>query len=74
MDFEQEFKTEHDSLRVGAGVDVGAADKEQTACIVITDPPSGLEIGIDCMTYETGELKRILLRQRPSILHVCCRS
>ena len=28
--------------------------RTNTAVIVITDPPQGIEIGIDCMTYETG--------------------
>ena len=55
MEFSQEYIEQH-----GGGAVAG--DKEQSACIVITDPPSGLEIGIDCMTYETGELLKRTFR------------
>jgi AAR2 protein len=29
--------------------------KSQTCTIVITDPPPGVDLGIDCMNYETGK-------------------
>lgn len=59
---------ENNQQTTAAPLNSERTEMSQTCTIIITDPPTGLEIGIDCMHYETGPKFRGF-QQVPEGLH-----